>query len=226
MIQTMMSLSICCCAPYLNLYRTMCLPTEKTALVAQDPPLHQDLHHRLPVSRCRQRRHRNHQVRGNEKERERERGVQIVPRRLSKQMLKRMMKTKLNADIDSTQLCSTAALGWAKRVCSFAYQNDGECAYDHVDVFTEFSGSTCAESAVESVINHMNPKPTLNFCYSADIKSGCRKVAMSTRYDLGCLKHTNKNIVITMPTTWFLFFFGALMMQIVNALRSNIVLFW
>ena len=59
---------------------------------------------------------------------------------------------------------------------TFAYQNDGECAYDHVDVFTEFSGSTCAESAVESVINHMNPKPTLNFCYSADIKSGCRKV--------------------------------------------------
>jgi hypothetical protein len=113
---------------------------------------------------------------------------------------------KTQRDIDSTQLCSTAALGWAKRVCSFAYQNDGECAYDHVDVFTEFSGSTCAESAVESVINHMNPKPTLNFCYSADIKSGCRKVAMSTRYDLGCLKHTNKNIVITMPTTWFLFF--------------------
>lgn len=99
---------------------------------------------------------------------------------------------KHQRNIDSTKLCSTAALGWAQRVCSFAYENGGKCAYDHVDVFTEFSGSTCAESAVESVINHMDPKPTVNFCYSADIKSGCRKVAMSTRYDLGCFKHIKK----------------------------------
>jgi hypothetical protein len=111
MIQTMMSLSICCCAPYLNLYRTMCLPTEKTALVAQDPPLHQDLHHRLPVSRCRQRRHRTPQVRGNEKERDRERGVQIVPRRLSKQMLKRTMKTKLNATLTQPNCVLQLLLG-------------------------------------------------------------------------------------------------------------------
>ena len=134
-------------------------------------------------------------------------------------------KDEVQSRFDSIKLCSTAALGWAQRICSFAYQNGGGCAYDHVDVFTEFSGSTCAESAVESVINHMDPKPTLNFCYSADIKPGCRKVAMLTRHDLGFLKQ-QKNL-ITMPTVCKNTNAGlvTLMMQIVNELRSNIVLF-
>ena len=100
-------------------------------------------------------------------------------RNAPKPVLSKTSEAKMT--VDSTKLLSTEALKWAERLCKFAYESNGKRAYDRVDVFTEFSGSTCAESAVESVINHMNPKPELNFCYAADIKPGCRKVATSTR---------------------------------------------
>lgn len=36
------------------------------------------------------------------------------------------------------KLSSVAALGWAKRICEFSYQNGGKCHYDHVEVIVEF----------------------------------------------------------------------------------------
>lgn len=93
--------------------------------------------------------------------------------------------------LDSFQVSSLEALKWAEKLCLCCANHGGVCPYDSVDIFTEFSGSTCAESAVESVVNHMTGKPpSLNFCYNADVKSACRQVAMSTRHVLGgCSSH-------------------------------------
>lgn len=93
--------------------------------------------------------------------------------------------------LDSFQVSSLEPLKWAEKICLCSANHGGVCPYDSVDIFTEFSGSTCAESAVESVVNHMTGKPpSLNFCYNADVKSACRQVAMSTRHVLGgCSSH-------------------------------------
>lgn len=99
------------------------------------------------------------------------------------------------------KLSSVAALGWAKRICDFSYQKGGKCHYDHIDVITEFTGSSCVEAAVESIVSHMDPKPALNFCYSADVKPGCRKVAMTTRLDLGCTNHSKHMMTNKTPKT-------------------------
>ena len=50
-------------------------------------------------------------------------------------------------------------------------------------LYTEFSGSTCAESAVESLVSYMDDseKPALYFHSTADIKPSCRSVAARTR---------------------------------------------
>ena len=106
MIQMMMiSPFICCCGPHLSLYQTMCLPTEKTALVAQAPPLPQDLHRlRLRVRRFRQWRHVNHQVRGNAREREKGIGRQIAQRKM-------MIKMKFKADLTQSNCVLQLLLG-------------------------------------------------------------------------------------------------------------------
>ena len=93
--------------------------------------------------------------------------------------------------LDGFKVSSLEPLKWAEKFCLSAANHGGVCPYDSVDIFTEFSGSTCAESAVEAVVNHMSGKPpSLNFCYNADVKSSCRQVAMSTRHVLGgCSSH-------------------------------------
>ena len=72
---------------------------------------------------------------------------------------------------------------WAKRICEKAYEAGLSCSYKTIDVHTEFTGSTCAESSVETVTAFMkqNVAPMVNFRTMADIKPSCRKVAMKTR---------------------------------------------
>ena len=96
-----------------------------------------------------------------------------------------LAKQEAHDRLDGFKLSSLEPLKWAEKLCLFAASHGGVCPYDSVDVFTEFSGTTCAESAVESVISHTGEKkPTLNFCYAADVKTACRQVAMSTRHAL------------------------------------------
>ena len=61
-----------------------------------------------------------------------------------------------------------------------------ESPFRVVNVYTEFSGSTCAESAVESVVRNLlgNQRVQLNFKSMGDIKPTCRKVCMATRKGL------------------------------------------
>ena len=72
---------------------------------------------------------------------------------------------------------------WAKRICEKAHEAGLSCSYKTIDVHTEFTGSTCAESSVETVTAFMkqNVAPMVNFRTMADIKPSCRKVAMKTR---------------------------------------------
>lgn len=72
---------------------------------------------------------------------------------------------------------------WAQRFWKKAMSKGCQCTYKKVNVYTEFTGSTCAESAVEAVVSAMKPseKPEVYFGSAADIKPACRKVAMSTR---------------------------------------------
>ena len=72
---------------------------------------------------------------------------------------------------------------WAQRFWKKAMSKGCQCSYKKVNVYTEFTGSKCAESAVEAVVSAMKPseKPEVYFGSAADIKPACRKVAMSTR---------------------------------------------
>ena len=72
---------------------------------------------------------------------------------------------------------------WGRRMCKRAEDAGCSCSYKRINVFTEFTGSTCAESAVESIINSMDKKsrPDVKFMSMADIKYSCREVAMATR---------------------------------------------
>ena len=72
---------------------------------------------------------------------------------------------------------------WGKRMCKHAEDAGCSCSYKQIYVFTEFTGSTCAESAVESIVNFMDKKsrPAVTFMSMADIKHSCRQVAMATR---------------------------------------------
>ena len=78
--------------------------------------------------------------------------------------------------------CPTAYL-WAKRFCDKARSLKCVCMYNTVNVHTEFTGSGCAESAVESITSFMTKSeaPQVNFRSMADIKPSCRSVAMHTR---------------------------------------------
>ncbi len=74
---------------------------------------------------------------------------------------------------------------WAQRMCSKARKASGTpCPYRRVNVYTEFTGSTCAESAVESIVNNLpcKQRPEVRFLSMADIKQSCRTVAMASRY--------------------------------------------
>ena len=75
---------------------------------------------------------------------------------------------------------------WAHRICT-ALVNSGydKCGFKVLNVYTEFSGSTCAESSVQSIVNNiMGQSFELHFKSTADIKSTCRTVCMSTRGSL------------------------------------------
>ena len=50
-----------------------------------------------------------------------------------------------------------------------------------VHVCTEFSGSGCAEAALQSVVNSVNKGCDICFKYAADIDPSCRRVLMDTR---------------------------------------------
>ena len=96
-----------------------------------------------------------------------------------------LAKQEAHDRLDGFKISSLEPLKWAEKLCLFAASHGGVCPYDSIDVFTEFSGTTCAESAVESVLSHMRgKKPMVNFCYTADVKTACRQVAMSTRHVL------------------------------------------
>ena len=111
--------------------------------------------------------------------------------KLEKETKPKLKRTRKNAAtnqaaVDPVCVKSVEPLKWADRICSQAYKNGAQCAYSRIDVFTEFSGTTCPESAAESIVNHMVDKPDLHFAYNADIKPSCRRVAMATRAGLGC----------------------------------------
>ena len=91
---------------------------------------------------------------------------------------------------------------WAQRICE-RLKSKGICGspFHTANIYTEFSGSTCAESAVETVVRNMvGDKVKINFKSMADIKSNCRKVCAATRKILSFLVQfglvilTRKNI--------------------------------
>lgn len=78
----------------------------------------------------------------------------------------------------------TDVFTWAKRICEMIHSKGHTASpFTVVNVYTEFSGSSCAESAVESVVNNIlgEKRVQLHFKSMADIKTTCRKVCMATR---------------------------------------------
>ena len=75
---------------------------------------------------------------------------------------------------------STKPWQWAQ-VFQSCLQEAGHTmpAHQKVQVFTEFTGSTCAEAAAESIGSHMGV--TFDFVSAGDINPQCRKVIQSTR---------------------------------------------
>ena len=99
-------------------------------------------------------------------------------------MVKRRRKVQAQPYVsDEPHLEHAEVFAWAKRMCECAKKAGCSCSYKQVNVFTEFTGSTCAESAVESVINSMDSssRPAVQFKSMADIKQTCRDLAMATR---------------------------------------------
>ena len=96
-------------------------------------------------------------------------------------------KDTADSEMEKWDWKNTEIFLWAKRIChelnKMGFQ---ESPFRRVNVYTEFTGSTCAESAVESVVNNMlgNHKIELRFKSMADIKTTCRKVCMATRRNL------------------------------------------
>ena len=84
---------------------------------------------------------------------------------------------------EDLRLAHEEIFSWGKRMCKRAEDAGCSCSYKQINVFTEFTGSTCAESAVESIVNFMDKKsrPDVKFMSMADIKHSCREVAMATR---------------------------------------------
>ena len=84
---------------------------------------------------------------------------------------------------EDLRLAHEEFFSWGKRMCKRAEDAGCSCSYKQINVFTEFTGSTCAESAVESIVNFLDKKsrPDVKFMSMADIKHSCREVAMATR---------------------------------------------
>ena len=100
----------------------------------------------------------------------------------------RRTKRKGHADLKpvNLEMKNLDIFKWAHRICS-ALVNSGydKCPFKVLNVYTEFSGSSCAESSVESIVNNiMGQCFELHFKSTADIKTTCRKVCMSTRGNL------------------------------------------
>ena len=98
-----------------------------------------------------------------------------------KQSKKEIATQRMKERLDSFKMTSTEPLKWAERLCKYAMERRAQCHYKTISLFSEFSGSTCPESAAASLVNHMSNPPELRFVYTADIKSACRQVQMSTR---------------------------------------------
>ena len=69
-----------------------------------------------------------------------------------------------------------------------AYNNGGEDKFSDIDLWTEFTGSTAAESAVEASVAHTKCKTKLTIASCGDIKPTCRTVCMETRKTLSVSK--------------------------------------
>ena len=72
---------------------------------------------------------------------------------------------------------------WAGHFCQQAKANGFVTPYKKICMYTEFTGSGCAETALESLINCMDEdhQPEVVFKTMADIKPACRRVCMNTR---------------------------------------------
>jgi hypothetical protein len=72
---------------------------------------------------------------------------------------------------------------WASRLCNLAAKEGARCMFKEVSMFSEFTGSGCAESAMESVVESLpiDDRPIVSFCSMADVKKTCRSVLMATR---------------------------------------------
>ena len=109
-------------------------------------------------------------------------------------------KSKAQAQIDAVNSVVVGSLEpfqWAARICNSAKESGAKCSFQKIDLVTEFTGTTCAEAAVESLVNNMDScKPELNVCYMADIKASCRRVEMSTRPELTHLLSSLESMVL------------------------------
>ena len=86
--------------------------------------------------------------------------------------------------LEELSIGSTEPFKWAEKIAGLARELGLSCPYTSVEVFSEFSGSTCAEKAAESVVNNLATDIKIDFKYTADIKPICREVAMQTRGEL------------------------------------------
>ena len=97
----------------------------------------------------------------------------------------KVTKQEMIKDVDDYQFPTETleVFRWAQRFWKQSMSKGCQCTYKKVNVYTEFTGSTCAESAIEAAVSAMktSEKPELHFGSVADIKPACRKVAMSTR---------------------------------------------
>lgn len=110
------------------------------------------------------------------------------PKRKARKTQKQAQDEQRKTQLDQLQVHRPEAFRWAKRM--FGVCGAGrKCKFDRIDMFSEFSGTTCAESAMESVVNHISTdeRPEFFFTYTADIKPACRQTAMATRHQLSHL---------------------------------------
>ena len=129
-------------------------------------------------------------------------------------------KDTADSDMEKWDWKNTEIFLWAKRICH-EVNNMGfqESPFRKVNVYTEFTGSSCAESAVESVVNNMlgKHKIELRFKSMADIKTTCRTVCMATRRSLRLcilfLLCTHMSILLVPRSSYVLFFWALMVFQ-------------
>ena len=83
--------------------------------------------------------------------------------------------------VDMTVHGSTKPWEWAKDFKARLQEAGLEttCKHKRLQVFTEFTGSTCPEAAAESLASEFNF--SVDFVSTADINAQCRKVIQHTR---------------------------------------------